>query len=196
MNGYELRDLTDGSVELVEISPTVIATFHDRAHAERYFNILAEAGEMVSAPPQQDAVKAAPAAPTQQEWDQASLAISNGDAMDDVAKMLGVSFHQMRGRYAAWVRRQNVAKAKADIPDAATTAEVEPDPEPEPDPQPTPEIKETRQPSVPAVMQSQAVTPFVSLVPNDIEPTNCTLCARPFNASAISDGRCARCRRD
>ena len=193
MNGYELRNLTDGTVELVEISPTVIATFHNRAHAERYFNILVETGVMVPEMPKLDAPTAldagdAPAAPSQEEWDRASMAIANGDEMRDVAEMLGVTFYQMRGRYSAWKRRQNAKNAKTENAEADADAEEQAEPEPEP--------KAARQPSVPAVMQSKALTSFVSLIPNDIEPANCRLCDRPFNASAHSDGLCARCRRD
>ncbi|WP_158971959.1 hypothetical protein [Chachezhania sediminis] len=44
MSGFELRDRGDGNVDLVEIVPTVIATFTDRAHAERYFNVLTGSG--------------------------------------------------------------------------------------------------------------------------------------------------------
>jgi hypothetical protein len=42
MHGYELRTQDDGSVALIEFTPTVIATFWDRSHAERYFGILCE----------------------------------------------------------------------------------------------------------------------------------------------------------
>ena len=42
MHGYELRTQDDGSVALIEFTPTIIATFWDRDHAERYFGILCE----------------------------------------------------------------------------------------------------------------------------------------------------------
>lgn len=45
MSGYYLRDRDDGSVELVEVIPTVIATFTEKHHAARIHKVLVDAAQ-------------------------------------------------------------------------------------------------------------------------------------------------------
>lgn len=124
MRGYELRERDDGSVDLVEVVPTVIATFTSRVHAESYYNFLAESGTepvakarpALPAPerPKPEAVAPKPAqvdaawsTPSVEEWDQAIKALDDGGDMKKIAAALNVNFYKLRGKYAAWRRRQN-----------------------------------------------------------------------------------------
>jgi hypothetical protein len=47
---YILQDRADGSVELIQIVPTVIATFPDRAKAEQIYRVLVEHGDAAPVP--------------------------------------------------------------------------------------------------------------------------------------------------
>ncbi|WP_121064696.1 hypothetical protein [Chachezhania antarctica] len=128
MNGYELRQKDDGSIEIVEIVPSVIATFADRAHAERYFDFLT--GPKDPVPPRPTAlpapVETAPAArtakatqtfsdPTGEEWEKAFTYLMAGEDMKAVAARMSVDMYKLRGKYAAWRRRQN-ERAAAEAP--------------------------------------------------------------------------------
>jgi hypothetical protein len=50
------------------------------------------------------------AAPAPEDWAGAFQAVKNGANMDEVAATLGVSFTQLRARYAAWRRGQKAAR--------------------------------------------------------------------------------------
>ncbi|MBN7785159.1 hypothetical protein JYP51_09525 [Ponticoccus gilvus] len=176
MNGYELRDLDDGTVELVEIKPTVIAIFRDRDHAERYFGVLSRREEPAARVPDAAsatvAIKVAAVAqtaePTDEEWVQAFQAIQNGDEMKKIAGLLGVEFNRLRGKYAAWTRLQNRLR---DLP------------APRPfDPVP--------------VVTRQPATTIVPIATGDPDAENCRLCDRLFRAGDATDGLCSRCRHE
>lgn len=170
MKTYCLKENTDdGSIDLIETRPVVLATFQTRDLADRVLAMMMEtpaAAAAIAAPslatmkpiaPEKleagleviknmkaiaPEVDEAPASsePAPEDWAAAFQALKGGANMDEVAKTLGVSFHQLRGKYAAWSRSQ---KTRHDA---------------------------------------------------DIDMENCRMCGREFVVSAASDGLCARCR--
>lgn len=118
MSGYELRNRDDGTVELVETIPTVIATFTDRGHAERYYNYLTETGgperpkpcSALPAPtastPIEKPVVPAWSQLSDGEWASAFQAVEAGEDMKAVAKRINVNFYKLRGKYANWRRQK------------------------------------------------------------------------------------------
>lgn len=174
MSGFELRDLDDGTVELVESIPTVIATFADRSHAERYFAILAGVDKAAAVAkvktPRKDparpaaasapkAAQAMPAAPAQsapapkpdadvsdEGWETAFRALAAGGDLREISATLGVNAYKLRGKYGAWCRRRTNPVA-SEQPAAASDTE------------------------------------------------ECRLCGKEFQPGASVDGLCARCSR-
>ncbi|ALF02125.1 hypothetical protein [Salipiger abyssi] len=181
--GYELKTRDDGTVDLVEIIPVVIANFRDLAHAERYYGILAETGaakpvassraaelNLPKAEPVPEArsssgktaaklmVKVQPAEPKAEPEERPEWA-TPGDADWEQAFQALANGGDMKKIAAAL--NVNVYKLRAKY-GAWCRNQKKPDPAPSP----------------------------------ETGMETCRLCERAFKPTAESDGRCARCSKD
>lgn len=173
--GYVLRDRSDGSVELVETRPTVIATFANRAIADQMFAAFVKVKPLARTaavvPPEAVAAQisnpvlpstlpiepVAPPVPLDANWMDAFRALVLGSNMNEVAQTLGVPMPQLRGKYADWCKAQKTA---------------------------------------PTITLPAPSAPHTSVnVEVDIEKEECRICGKEFAASLSADGLCARCSR-
>lgn len=120
MSGFELRELDDGRVELLEFVPKVIATFIDRAHAVRYHGILIEfeargAPHQVEQDGQEKSTINSWAEPTDLEWEQAFQALERGDGLKKIAAALNVNPFKLQGKFGAWMKKRKPPAALEDM---------------------------------------------------------------------------------
>lgn len=181
--GYVLSDRSDGSVELIETRPTVIATFANRAIADQMFAafVAAKPLELIEEPAKPEAENTAnadltvpeeantlpiapiaSATPTEGDWSDALRAVATGGNMNDIAETLGVTKTQLRGKYGAWCKVQKHLTSEA-LPERLRS-----------------------------VVSSMVTTEMVT---TDDAKDACRLCGKEFTASIATDGCCARCAR-